>query len=67
MNITLKDVVINYEAEFKKLIPQMRRAAKRLKHTEPRTKKWHKENQRMYRLMSDAAYLQYEFPKREDR
>lgn len=60
MDITLKDVIINYETEFKKLVPKMRRAAKRLKHAKPKTELWHKESRRLQKLIVTAPYLQEE-------
>lgn len=57
MKIKIKDVVVNYENEFKKLVPQMRRAAKRLKHAKPRTRDYYKEERRLKKLQK-APYLQ---------
>ena len=57
MNISINDVRINYETEFRKLVPQVRRAAKRLKHATPQTKLWHKEDRRLKKLQK-APYLQ---------
>ncbi len=66
MDITLKDVVVNYESEFKKLVPKMRRAAKRLKHAKPKTELWYKENRRLQKLIATAPYLQEEKKKKEE-
>ena len=57
MNISINDVIVNYEGEFKKLVPQVRRAAKRLKHAKPKTRNWHKEDRRLKKLQK-APYLQ---------
>lgn len=57
MNISINDVIVNYEGEFKKLVPQVRRAAKRLKHAKPKTRDWHKEDRRLKKLQK-APYLQ---------
>ena len=60
MKITVKDVVINYETEFRKLVPKMRRATKRLKHARPKTELWYKESRRLQKLIATAPYLQEE-------
>ena len=66
MNISINDVRINYETEFKKLVPKMRRAAKRLKHAKLKTELWHKESRRLQKLIATAPYLQEEKKKKEE-
>ena len=66
MNISINDVRINYETEFKKLVPKMRRAAKRLKHAKPKTELWHKESRRLQKLIASAPYLQEEKKKKKE-
>lgn len=67
MNISINDVRINYETEFKKLVPKIRRAAKRLKHAKPKTELWHKESRRLQKLIATAPYLQEEKKKEEEK
>ena len=55
-------ISVDFESQFKRLVPQVRRAKKRLKHERKDTLNWYKENNRLNRLIADASYLQLEEP-----
>ena len=55
-------ISIDFETQFRKLVPKVRRAKKRLKHEQKDTLNWYKENNRLNRLISEASYLQFEEP-----
>ena len=55
-------ISVDFESQFKRLVPQVRRAKKRLKHEKKQTVNWYKENNRLNKLIADASYLQLETP-----
>ena len=55
-------ISVDFESQFKRLVPQVRRAKKRLKHEKNQSLNWYKENNRLNRLIADASYLQLETP-----
>ena len=55
-------ISVDFETQFRKLVPKVRRAKKRLKHEKKQTVNWYKENNRLNKLIADASYLQLETP-----
>lgn len=55
-------ISVDFETQFRKLVPKVRRAKKRLKHEQKDTLNWYKESNRLNRLIADASYLQLEKP-----
>ena len=55
-------ISVDFEQQFKNLVPRVRRAKKRLKAAKPGTKQWHKEQYRLNYLIANASYLQLEEP-----